>query len=68
MIVKTGEHKGLKGRVYWADDNIVKLVLLATDTKLILPKDQVQEVKDPTKPLAFRAADLSAMSFESAAK
>jgi transcription elongation factor len=38
-VIKSGEHKGLRAKVLFADDNIVKLELLANDQKVVLPRD-----------------------------
>ena len=41
VVVMQGQHKGLKGRVFFADDNIVKLELMSTNEKVVLPRDHV---------------------------
>ena len=67
-MVKCGPHKGLKGRVIFADDNIAKVELLATDEIVMLNRDQVTELKDPTKPILFGNPDDAPKSFDDAAQ
>ena len=54
MVVKSGDHKGLRGRVTFSDDNIVKLELQAKELHIVLPRDQVELIKDPTKNLPYK--------------
>jgi hypothetical protein len=68
VVVKSGEHKGLKGKVCWADDNLVKVELMAKDLKIVIPRENVAEIKEPEKVIPFKNADLGFKSFDDAAK
>ncbi len=48
VVVNSGPHKGLRGRVVFADDNIVKVEIAAKKLKLQLPRSEVTEIRDPT--------------------
>ena len=50
VIVITGEYKGHRGRVYFADDNIVKIEIPSRNVKVQLEKKQVIPLRDPGKP------------------
>jgi hypothetical protein len=71
-MIATGEHKGLKAKVCFADENFVKVELLAKDIKIQLPRTAVREIIDPTQSLSsFGTAgfmDTNPMSFEEAGK
>jgi hypothetical protein len=69
VLIASGEHKGLKGKVCFADENFVKVELLAKDIKVQLPRTAVKEIADPTKPLSYQgsgAIETNPMSFEEA--
>ena len=71
VVINKGEYKGLKGKVIFADDNIVRLELQATDKRVVLRKGDVTEIKDPTKPIEYSAInslDCNPTSFDDATK
>ena len=39
VVIKSGDLKGLKAKVLFADDNIVRLEIVATDEKVVLKRD-----------------------------
>lgn len=51
VVINQGAYKGLKARVFFADENNVKVEIQAKDLKIVLPRTHVCEFKDPTKPL-----------------
>ena len=51
----------------FADENSVKVELLAKNIKVCLPRTSV-EVRDPTKPLEMKGVGVDQMSFEEAQK
>ena len=58
----------MKGRVLFADDNIIKVEILAKNLKIQIPRTAVTEIRDPTAPLEARDAGCEPMSFDEAAK
>jgi len=66
VVVKQGEHKGLKGRVMFADDNIVKVEIVAKNLKVDVPRTSVQELRDPTAPISGTTLGVEPMSFDEA--
>ena len=51
-----------------AYENSVDLELCCSRKKVTLPRGQVQEIRDPTKPLLPRDLEIAPMSFDAAAK
>ena len=68
VVINSGPYKGLKGKVCFADDNNVKVEILAKNLKIQMPKTQVTEIRDPSMPLEPRNIGCEAMSFDDAAK
>lgn len=71
VVINRGEYKGLKAKVLFADDTFVRVELQATDSRVVLRKADVTEIKDPTKPIDFSAInslDCNPTSFDDATK
>lgn len=68
VVIKSGEHKGLKAKTLFADDNIVRVEIVANAMKLVLPRDQVMAIDDPTKPIGYTNSQVSGKSFDDAAQ
>jgi hypothetical protein len=71
VVIKSGELKGLKAKVLFADDNIVRLEVVARDERVVLKRDQVTEISDPTNPIGFANGnnlDCNPTNFDDATK
>lgn len=67
-MINAGEHKGLKGKVFFADDNIVKVEIAAKNLKIQIPRTLVTEIRDPTMTLEAKNIGVDPLSFDDAAK
>ncbi|TNV84900.1 hypothetical protein FGO68_gene17575 [Halteria grandinella] len=68
VVINAGEYKGLKAKVLFADDNIVKLEVLTNEEKVVLPRSQVEPILNPTESIPFTNQHVAAMSFDAAAQ
>lgn len=68
VVIKSGPYKGLKAKVTYADDSIVKLEVMSIDQKLALPVGDVEAIKDPTQSIGFANQHVAQMSFDEAGK
>jgi len=68
VVINSGEYKGLKARVLFADDNLAKVEITSNNMKVQLPRSAVTEIRDPSKPLEAKNVGCEAKSFDEAAK
>ena len=68
VVICKGPMKGLKARVISANDINVNLEICINGKKVILPRGEVMEIRDPTQPLYSREMDVAPLSFEAAGK
>jgi ADP-heptose:LPS heptosyltransferase len=68
VVINHGPLKGLKAKVITSDDNIVKLEILSNNEKIVLNRDQVTELKNPSEPIPFENGLCPQQSFDDAAK
>ncbi|CDW77018.1 transcription elongation factor spt5 [Stylonychia lemnae] len=68
VVINQGQYKGLKAKVLFADDNLVKVEITSNNMKVQLPRLSVTEIRDPTMPLEAKNIGCEAKSFDEAAK
>ena len=60
--------KGLKARVISATDTTIHVEICSNMKKIVLPREDVVEIKDPTQALQARDLEVAPLSFDAASK